>query len=212
LSGQFITFEGVDGCGKTTQRKLTAAWLREQGRAVVETFEPGASVLGAEIRQLLLNGECIPVPEAELMLFLADRAQHVREIIRPAIEAGAVVLCDRYTDSTRAYQLAGRGLNADSLEHILEAAELGMRPALTLWFDLPVSDAGNRMRGRIAMGETATRMDDERRSFHEAVRAAFETIWKAEPDRVHRIDAAGNAKEVQRRVREVMGRIPEIMA
>jgi len=211
VKGYFITFEGVDGCGKTTQREVTAEWLRGRGMDVVETFEPGASDLGAEIRRLLLDGEYIPAPEAELMLFLADRAQHVQDVIRPALMRGAVVLCDRYTDSTRAYQLAGRGLNADLLEPMLKAAELGIRPELTLWFDLPVSDAGMRMRGRIALGETATRMDDERRSFHEAVRAAFETAWKAEPGRIRRIDAGGNVKEVQRRVREVMERILETM-
>jgi len=205
LSGYFITFEGVDGCGKTTQRELTAAWLRAQGTEVVETFEPGASALGAEIRRLLLDGEHIPVPEAELMLFLADRAQHVREVIGPALERGAIVLCDRYTDSTRAYQLAGRQLNADVLNTMLEVAELGLQPELTLWFDLPVSEALNRMRGRAATGEVSTRMDEERRSFHEVVRNGFSTIFEDEPKRVHRVDASGSVDEVQKRVRKVIG-------
>jgi len=211
LSGHFITFEGVDGCGKTTQRELTAAWLREQGKTVVETFEPGASVLGAEIRRLLLDGEHIPVPEAELMLFLADRAQHVHEVLRPALERGAVVLCDRYTDSTRAYQLAGRQLNADVLGAMLEVAELGLRPELTLWFDLPVSEALNRMRGRAATGEVSTRMDEERRSFHEAVRNGFSAIFEEAPERVRRVDASGSVDEVQKRVLKVIGNFPGII-
>jgi len=212
LSGYFITFEGVDGCGKTTQRELTAAWLREQGRSVVETFEPGGSALGAEIRRLLLDGEHVPVPEAELMLFLADRAQHVHEVIRPALESGAVVLCDRYTDSTRAYQLAGRQLNTDRLDTMLDVAELGCRPERTLWFDLPVSEALNRMRGRAATGEISTRMDDERQSFHEAVRNGFVAIFEAEPGRICRVDACGSVDDVQKRVRKVIGGIVDIGA
>ncbi|GMR00107.1 MAG: dTMP kinase [Zetaproteobacteria bacterium] len=210
MSGHFITFEGVDGCGKTTQRELTAAWLRTQGTEVVETFEPGASALGAEIRRLLLDGEHIPVPEAELMLFLADRAQHVHEVLRPALERGATVLCDRYTDSTRAYQLAGRQLNTGVLNTMLEVAELGLRPELTLWFDLPVSEALNRMRGRAATGEVPTRMDEERRSFHEAVRNGFSTIFEEEPGRVRRVDASGSVDEVQKRVRKVIVNFPGI--
>ena len=205
MNGHFITFEGVDGCGKTTQRELTAAWLRGRGEIVVETFEPGASALGAEIRSLLLNGEHVPVPEAELMLFLADRAQHVREVIWPALERGAVVLCDRYTDSTRAYQLAARKLDADDLDTMLEIAEIGCRPERTLWFDLPVSEALNRMRGRAATGEVSTRMDNERQSFHESVRDGFTAIFTADAERICRIDACGSVDDVQTRVRKVMG-------
>ncbi len=213
MSGYFITFEGIDGCGKSTQRELTAAWLRDQGKVVVETFEPGDSALGAEIRRLLLNGEHVPVPEAELMLFLADRAQHVHEVIRPAIERGAVVLCDRYTDSTRAYQLAGRQLNVDNgvsssipypLEPLLEVAELGCQPDLTLWFDLPVSEALKRMRGRVAAGEVSTRMDEEHLSFHAAVRSGFSTIFEQETNRVHRVDACGSVEDVQQRARTMI--------
>ncbi len=207
MSGCFITFEGVDGCGKTTQRQLTAAWLREQGRVVVEVFEPGGSALGVEIRRLLLSGEHAPVPEAELMLFLADRAQHVREVIRPALESGAVVLCDRYTDSTRAYQLAARELSADVLDTMLKFAELGSRPDVTLWFDLPVPEALNRMRGRTATGGASTRMDNERQSFHEAVRKGFASIFETEPERVCCVDASGSVGEVQKIVREILGDI-----
>lgn len=225
MNGYFITFEGIDGCGKTTQRELTAAWLRDQGKVVVETFEPGDSALGAEIRRLLLNGEYVPVPEAELMLFLADRAQHVHEVIRPAIERGAVVLCDRYTDSTRAYQLAGRQLNVVGkgaggiapssvsypLEPLLKVAELGCQPNLTLWFDLPVSEALKRMRGRAAAGEVSTRMDEERLSFHAAVRSGFSTIFEQETNRVHRVDACGSVADVQQRARTIIDDILKVV-
>jgi len=208
MNGFFITFEGVDGCGKTTQRRLIAAWLREQGLDVLETFEPGDSPLGAEIRGLLLSGEHVPAAETELLLFLADRTQHVREVIQPALNRGAVVLCDRYTDSTRAYQLAGRALDASmldqQLEQMLHIAELGTQPDITLWFDVPVEDALERMRGRVAGGEVATRLDEEKRSFHERVREGFATVHAAQPTRVKRVNAAADAATVQQHVRQLL--------
>jgi len=207
MSGHFITFEGIDGCGKTTQRRLTAAWLRGQGLDVLETFEPGDTKLGAEIRTLLLGGRHVPAAETELMLFLADRTQHVREVILPALERGANVLCDRYTDSTRAYQLAGRALDAGMLEAMLRISELGAVPEVTLWFDLPVEAALERMRARVAGGEAATRMDEEKLSFHERVREGFSAIHAAEPQRVQRVDATGDTNAVQQAVRRLLGRL-----
>jgi dTMP kinase len=151
---KLISFEGVDGCGKSTQLKRAADWLSAQGQDVVTTFEPGDTTLGAEIRRLLLAGEFVPVPEAELLLFLADRAQHVQQLIRPALERGAWVLCDRYSDSTLAYQLAARklGQGAANLKEMLAFAECGVSPALTLWFDVPVSEALKRMQKRVEAG------------------------------------------------------------
>ena len=204
MSGFFITFEGVDGCGKTTQRRRTAAWLRELGLDVLETFEPGDTPLGREIRRLLLHEADAPVPEAELLLFLADRVQHVRRVIAPALERGQIVLCDRYTDSTLAYQLAGRSLDAEAVTPALRLAEAGVRPHLTLWFDLPVREALARMRQREQTGEAATRMDGERQSFHEAVRAGFAQLAEREPGRIRRVDAAGDVETVQRRVRSLL--------
>jgi len=208
MSGHFITFEGIDGCGKTTQRRLTAAWLRERGHDVLETFEPGDTALGVEIRGLLLNGDHVPAPETELLLFLADRTQHVRELIQPALERGAIVLCDRYTDSTRAYQLAGRSLDAsvleNSLESMLQVAELGAKPEITLWFDLPVEEACGRMRGRVAIGEAATRLDEEAQSFHERVRQGFSAIHAAQPERVRRVDASADVEAVQQHIRQLL--------
>lgn len=207
MSGHFITFEGIDGCGKTTQRRLCAAWLRQRGMDVLETFEPGDTGLGAGIRSLLLNGRHVPVAETELLLFLADRTQHVREVIQPALDRGALVLCDRYTDSTRAYQLAGRALDAGVLESMLQMAELGVSPHLTLWFDLPVDDALQRMRHRAADGEKASRLDEEVRDFHERVREGFRAIAEAAPERVRRIDADADVETVQQRIRQVLGEV-----
>lgn len=207
MSGHFITFEGIDGCGKTTQRRLTGAWLRRQGIDVLETFEPGDTALGAEIRNLLLSGQHVPAAETELLLFLADRTQHVCEVIRPALDRGASVLCDRYTDSTRAYQLAGRSLDAGTLEGMLKMAELRFSPHLTLWFDLPVDAALVRMRHRAAGGEAASRLDGELRDFHERVREGFRAIAEAEPERVRRIDADADVETVQQRIRQVLGEV-----
>lgn len=206
MSGRFITFEGSEGCGKSTQIAQTAEWLRQMGLRVMTTFEPGDGDLCSDIRRLLLSGEHVPVPEAELLLFLADRAQHVATSIRPALERGEWVLCDRYSDSTFAYQLAGRDLDDGRLTSMLSFAEMGCHPDLTLWLDMPVSDALARMRGRVQLGEDATRLDEEALAFHERVRTGFAEACKAEPGRICRIDAAATAIEVQAAIRQVIGR------
>ncbi|MDQ6984189.1 MAG: dTMP kinase, partial [Ghiorsea sp.] len=147
--GKFITFEGGDGSGKTTQLSRTVAWLKAQGKDVLQTFEPGDTPLGKELRRLLLSGEFIPAAQSELLLFLADRAQHVQEVIAPALEAGKWVVCDRYTDSTLAYQLAGRALqDTPQLRDMLKWAECGCEPDVTIWLDLSVQDAAGRMASR----------------------------------------------------------------
>lgn len=205
-TGRLITFEGGDGSGKSTQLRMTETWLREQGHEVLVTHEPGDTALGAEIRSLLLEGEYIPVPECELLMFLADRAQHVREVISPAIDRGEWVLCDRYSDSTMAYQLAGRklagleGLNRDRLESMLKFAELGVSPDLTLWFDLPVTEAIHRIRSRSSLGEESTRLDEEAQSFHESVHAAFAELHKANGERIARIDASEAIEDVHKQI------------
>ena len=203
---KLITFEGVDGCGKSTQLKLAAAWLEARGEEVVCTFEPGDTALGKEIRRLLLAGEFVPVAEAELLLFLADRAQHVREVILPALESGAWVLCDRYSDSTLAYQLAARKLgdSAVNLKEMLSFAECGVSPSLTLWFDLSVAIAAERMKKRAEAGEKSTRLDDEAISFHKRVAAAFSDQFKADNGRIARIDASGDINAVQRQMESVL--------
>lgn len=203
---KLITFEGVDGCGKSTQVHRAAAWLRALDIDVVTTFEPGDTALGREIRTLLLAGIFVPVPETELLLFLADRAQHVREVIQPALESGAWVLCDRYTDSTLAYQLAARklGKGAANLKEMLTFAECGVSPALTLWFDVSVGEAMRRMKQRADAGEKATRLDDEAVSFHERVSAAFKQQYQDEPARMVRVDAEQGMDDVQGQVANIL--------
>ncbi len=203
--GKFITFEGGDGSGKTTQLSLTVDWLKSQGQDVLQTFEPGDSPLGKAIRHLLLSGEHTPVAETELLLFLADRAQHVQHVIKPALEAGQVVVCDRYTDSTLAYQLAGRALEDNqTLRDMLTWAECGLSPDVTIWLDLPVEDAAIRMALRQADGEAANRLDEEQISFHQAVHQAFASIWKAQPQRVKRIDARQSIEDIQADIQAVL--------
>jgi len=203
-AGRLITFEGGDGTGKSTQLRMTQSWLREQGHQVLVTHEPGDTPLGLEIRRLLLEGQYTPVPECELLMFLADRAQHVREVIMPALKAGIYVLCDRYSDSTMAYQLAGRKLaDLDGLDAMLQFAELGITPDLTLWLDLPVSEALQRIRSRSSMGEESTRLDEEKQSFHEAVHAAFAELHRIHNDRISRIDASLSIESVQANIQSV---------
>jgi dTMP kinase len=203
---KLIGFEGVDGCGKSTQLRRVAAWLSAQGQDIVTTFEPGDTPLGTEIRRLLLAGEFVPVAEAELLLFLADRAQHVQQVIRPALECGAWVLCDRYSDSTLAYQLAARklGVDAVNMKEMLSFAECGISPALTLWFDVPVSEAMKRMQKRVEEGEKSTRLDDEAVSFHQRVAAAFTEQYKNEAERIVRIDAGLGMDDVEQQVKTVL--------
>jgi len=204
--GKLITFEGGDGSGKSTQLRLAAAWLEAKGESVLATFEPGDTVMGRKIRQLLLSGEDVPVPECELLLFLADRAQHVREKVQPALQRGAWVLCDRFSDSTLAYQLAARRLHASTpgIEQMLRFAECGVSPDLTLWFDVPVSLAAERMQQRQQAGEKSTRLDDEAVSFHQRVAEAFASQAAAQPGRIVRVDASGVIDHVQQQVSSIL--------
>ncbi|MDX8411704.1 MAG: dTMP kinase [Mariprofundaceae bacterium] len=201
MQGRLITFEGGEGCGKSTQVQRTAEWLRGRGERVVTTFEPGDTPLGGGIRQLLLSGVHTPVAEAELFLFLADRAQHVRELIQPALDESCWVLCDRYTDSTLAYQMAGRNLNEEDMNAMLSFAEIGSRPALTLWLDVDLDTGMQRMRER---DDGRTRLDDESRAFHARVHQAFAMIHAREPSRMIRVDAGGDIETVQNEIRQAL--------
>jgi dTMP kinase len=205
-TNRLITFEGVDGCGKSTQLRRAADWIADQGFEVVSTFEPGDTPLGAEIRRLLLDGEFTPVAEAELLLFLADRAQHVQTRILPALKRGAWVLCDRYSDSTLAYQLAARCLekSAQDLRKLLAFAECGVRPAVTLWFDVSISEAMKRMRRRAEAGEKSTRLDDEAASFHQRVADAFARQYYGQQGRIVQIDAGRNMDKVEQQVKTAL--------
>jgi dTMP kinase len=193
MSGRFITIEGGEGAGKSSVIHACLAHLREHGIEVVATREPGGTPLSEQIRALMLDqASSGMVGETELLLAFAARAQHVRELIRPALARGTWVLSDRFTDSSYAYQGGGRGLPVSTIAS-LEAFAVGdTRPDLTLWLDLPVVDGMARLQGR---GD-ADRIEAESLAFFERVRAAFAHRAQAEPVRIRRIDAAADRDTV----------------
>jgi dTMP kinase len=192
-TGLFVTLEGPDGSGKSTQAGLLAAALRKLGQAVVQTRQPGGSALAAPIRAVLLDPAMRGLdPAAELLLFAADRRQHVADTILPALAQGKVVLCDRYTDSTRAYQGAGRALKAADVAWLNRFASHGLAPKLTLLYDIPVGEGLNRAK-RHKGG--LDRMEQSSRNYFERVRRGFLAIAKAEPRRVKRLAVAGRSPE-----------------
>lgn len=196
--GLFVTFEGVEGAGKSTQMRLLAARLRERGCQVVETAEPGGTRIGKQIRAILLESahrELSPV--AELLLFFASRAQAVDEIIRPALESGKIVLSDRFTDSTLVYQGEARGLGADVVRAIDRIACRGLAPDLTLCLDLDVEAGLARARSRnFESRQSETRLDDESLHFHRRVRQAYHELARAEPNRIKLVDASAPVEAV----------------
>ena len=196
--GRFITFEGGEGCGKSTQvRRLTEA-LERNGIAVVLTREPGGTWLSEEIRRLIKDQATdAPCDRSELLLFLAARAQLVRNVIRPALESGKWVVSDRFSDSTLAYQGYGRGLPLDFLREANEFACDGLKPDLTLLLDVTPETAAARMRGReAATNTTADRIERAGDEFHARLRKGFAELAKAEPGRIVAIDANGTQDEV----------------
>ena len=176
-TGLFITLEGGEGSGKSTQADLLARALEAWGRRVVSLREPGGTQLGEELRQLLLHRQTAMSPAAELLLFLAARAELVQSVIRPALAEGAIVICDRFSDSTFAYQGYGRGLDLDELRRLNAYATGGLTPDLTVLLDLPV-EAG---RGRKQRDEDAFQREDD--AFHERVRQGYLELARQEPDR-----------------------------
>ena len=205
MRGVFITFEGLDKSGKTTQARVLAEALARSGRAVLLTRQPGGSPLCAEIARLTRDGRHFGrmAPVAELMLYLADRAQHVHEAILPALELGKVVVCDRYTDSTAAYQGYGRGVSLDTLTALNEVATGGVTPDLTLLVDIPVAEARRRGLGK-AEGVSTDRMEMEQTIFYERVRAGYLRIAASDPERIVVLDGLEAAERVSERVRAVV--------
>lgn len=202
--GKFVTFEGGEGCGKTTQIKLAAASLAARGIPVIETAEPGGTALGLKVREILLNrGSCTIGAEAELLLFAAARAQHVREVILPALQEGTWVLCDRFADATVAYQGFGRGLDAGVI-HILNAfSSLSLKPDMTLLFDLPIAIGLMRAKTRAAGSRPETaedRFEQEDLAFHERIRKGYLTLAAGEPDRFRIIDGEADVETVHEEV------------
>lgn len=204
----FITLEGGEGAGKTTQQALLAERLQKEGYACLCTREPGGTALGQELRALLLHGDPIS-PLAELLLYAADRAEHVQTRIRPALAAGQVVICDRFTDSTLAYQGYGRGLDLDLIRQLNQLATGNLQPHLTLWLDLPLQVGLERARSRQSTHLSGTesiasspvdRMEQAQLPFHQRLYQGFQELAATEPQRIVRIDAQGSPEEVARRI------------
>jgi len=200
--GIFITFEGIDGSGKTTQLRLLAERLRHAGRTVVEAVEPGGTEIGRQIRAIVLDGKNTQLTaRAELLLYFASRAQNVEEVIRPALAAGHIVLCDRFTDSTLVYQGYGRGLGPEVVLALHEIACQGLQPDLTVYVDIDLDESLRRARGRnFTTSSSETRLDDESREFHKRVRDAYLSLAARETHRFLVIDGAACVDEVAGRV------------
>lgn len=211
MTGKFITLEGLDGCGKTTQLRFIEEWLEKRGDKFASTFEPGGTEFGKTIRRVLLDSRNSGlVPHAELFLFAADRAQHVEEFIKPRLAKGEIVLSDRYTDATLAFQGYGREFDIEMCRRINRLATSGLVPDLTLLFDLSVEDALQRIseRKRAASADKAphdeSRLDNEAVEFHRRVRAGYLEIAAAEPERFRVIDAGGDVDQTWTATKKVL--------
>ena len=199
----FITLEGPEGSGKTTQIELLAAWLGEQGYDVVLTREPGGTGIGTQIRGVLHDpANTAMAATAEILLYSADRAQHVAEFITPFLAEGKIVISDRYYDSTLAYQGYGRGLDLEALQAITAFATGGLKPDLTLYLDIaPEKGLERRQTG----GGEWNRLDAEALEFHQRVREGYLELIEQEPERWVVVDADGSVEEVQEEIRERVG-------
>ncbi|MFZ5862437.1 MAG: dTMP kinase [Nitrospirota bacterium] len=195
--GRFITFEGVDGSGKSTQLAALAAALTDRGIATITTREPGGTPLSEVIRGVVLDHAFAGMSaRAELLLYLASRAEHVDRVIRPALERGALVLCDRFTEATLAYQAYGRGLPLDAVAALTRFAAGGIEPDLVILLDIPVEDGLLRVRER----RDPNRLDGETVAFHRRVREGYLTLAAAAPDRFAIVDARRSLDEVRRAI------------
>lgn len=198
MTGLFITFEGADGCGKTTQMNLLAEYLRNKGLDVVTTLEPGGQYVCQKIRELVLLYKGEVSPKCEAFLYLASRAQNVDFVVKPAVDSGKIVLCDRHIDSTIAYQGYGRGIDLKQLKEQNDLATSNFRPNLTLVFDIDVETSQSRV------GKEKDRLEAEGKDFHERVRQGYLEIAKQEPERVKVIDAKDTIENIFEQVKEIV--------
>lgn len=196
--GLFITFEGTDGCGKTTQIEMLKDYFEKQGRTVLLTREPGAKGLGTKLREILLNYDGEVSPVCESFLFLADRAQHVDTIIKPAVARGEIVLCDRHTDSTVAYQGYGRELDIEQIKMLNNIATSGLKPDLTFIFDIDIDTAQKRV------GKNKDRMESAGIEFFKRVRNGYLEIAKQEPERVKVLDGSKSIETIHNELLEIL--------
>ena len=201
MQGLFITFEGPDGCGKTTQMKLLAEYFKKKGKEVVLTREPGGKGLGEKVREILLNYDGEVSDLCESFLFLADRAQNIDIIVNPAVKEGKIVLCDRHIDSTVAYQGYGRGLNIDRINMLNNLATNGKKPDLTLVFDVDVETSMKRV------GKEKDRMESAGIDFHNRVRKGYLELAKQEPKRIKVLDATKSIEEIHKDVINILAEV-----
>lgn len=201
MQGLFITFEGPDGCGKTTQMKLLAEYFEKKGKEVVLTREPGGKGLGEKVREILLNYDGEVSDRCESFLFLADRAQNIDIIVNPAVKEGKIVLCDRHIDSTVAYQGYGRGLNIDRINMLNNLATNGKKPDLTLVFDVDVETSMKRV------GKEKDRMESAGIDFHNRVRKGYLELAKQEPKRIKILDATKSIEEIHKDVINILAEV-----
>ena len=204
MRGKFITFEGIDGSGKSTQARLLAGELRLKGYNVLATMEPGGTPLGRRLREAFLETEETVAPLAELLLFAADRAQHIEFLVRPALAEGKIVVSDRFADATVAYQGAGRGFPEKTISQIVNLATGGLKPDLTLFFDLPIEKAILRAKSRGDNENIKNRMDSETTDFYKRVREAYLKIAEKESKRFRIVEASGSVEEIRARVVEMV--------
>ncbi|MBW2636991.1 MAG: dTMP kinase [Deltaproteobacteria bacterium] len=211
--GLFITFEGIEGSGKTTQIAITGDYLDKKKIPFIITEEPGGTGLGSELRQILLDKTSLNIAEkAELLLFAADRAQHIEEVILPAMRAGKVVLCDRFSDATIAYQGFGRGVDVDFIRTINDFSSQSLKPDLTLLFDIPVVTGLERIKDRISPSGKASledRFEREKVEFHRRIREGYLSLLRDEPDRIRLIDGSRGVDEVAEEVCRFVAKLIE---
>lgn len=206
MSGLFITFEGADGCGKTTQAERLATALRERGLDVVATREPGGTALGGKLRKLMLNsGADGPVPTAEMLLMAADRTQHVHEVVLPALKRGAIVVSDRFVDSSIAYQAGGLRLPEEDVRRVNTVATGGLLPRLTIWLQIPAGRALERADGRGAAHAGLDRIERRGVEFQKRVIATYEQLAAEHPERWRCVDVTHlSVEDVATRVDEIV--------
>ncbi|MGK5094104.1 dTMP kinase [Deltaproteobacteria bacterium TL4] len=207
-TGLFITFEGIDGCGKTTQLLHASEWLKQQGYSVLTTREPGGTLIGKQIRSLLLNPDSRELcPQSELLLYLADRIQHLHEVILPAKQQGTMVLCDRYHDSTVAYQGFGRQLDLGGIESIVNQWIAPVSPDLTLYIKISKELAAERLRLRKVQDHSLaqeSRIDAETVSFFQRVSEGFDRLMELNPDRFVKINGEQRIDEIHQEVLKIL--------
>ncbi|MCE2907199.1 MAG: dTMP kinase [Anabaena sp. CoA2_C59] len=202
MSGKLIVFEGVEGCGKTTQMQLCFQWLESLNISVLLTREPGGTELGKDLRALLLEKSLSkPVGEiTELLLYAADRAQHIEEELKPNLDTGKFILCDRYTDSTIAYQGYGRGLDMSLINNLNQIATGGLKSDITIWLDVDVEVGLSRKRGQTKLD----RIEQETMDFHRRVQQGYTELAVSNPSRIVKIDGNYNQDIVQKNIQEIL--------